>query len=180
MRTPEETAEIVANSDGSLEIGCGTSPVESEGSRSMLLDIRDLPGVHFVQSATDLSNFADGSIKLIVTRDCLEHISWRHTAATLAEWFRVLAPGGVLKIKVPNVEHLRDIIGNAQSYGRSPSESHFEFFSRVAFGHQDYPENSHLAYFSPAWICDLLVSVGFTVKSMEANMIDINVIAVKP
>ena len=48
--------------------------------------------------------FADGSVDEVRASHVLEHFSHRLTGAVLAEWVRVLKPGGLLKIAVPNFE----------------------------------------------------------------------------
>lgn len=162
-----------------LEIGCGDFPIDK---KNILLDIREseLVNINLVQPANDLSNIADESIDRIITKNCLEHISWRLTLETLKEWLRVLKPGGELDVQVPNVEHLRMILEDPWCYGRSGAESDFEFFCRVAFGHQDYSENSHLAYFSPRWLHELLSEAGFeTIESFDVTDIHIRFKAFK-
>ncbi len=45
--------------------------------------------------------FPDGSFSLVYSRITLQHISPDYTRSYLAEFARVLAPGGVLSIQVP-------------------------------------------------------------------------------
>jgi SAM-dependent methyltransferase len=46
----------------------------------------------------------DGEVEAIRAVDVLEHISYRDTDAALAEWARVLEPGGKLYVQVPDVD----------------------------------------------------------------------------
>lgn len=74
-----------------------------------ILDIEARPEVDFVCDAADLSQFADCSIAAIYASHVLEHFHYhfdRELAKTLAEWRRVLQPGGKLMISVPNLRTL--------------------------------------------------------------------------
>ena|GEM_PF-835772 len=48
--------------------------------------------------------FADSEADEIRASHCLEHLPWRDTMNAIKEWVRVLKPGGVLKIAVPDFE----------------------------------------------------------------------------
>lgn len=48
----------------------------------------------------------DESFQQILASDILEHTSWMHTEAVLTEWLRVLAAGGRITIRVPNIRYL--------------------------------------------------------------------------
>ncbi len=49
-------------------------------------------------------DYPDGSIDSIRASHVLEHFSHRQTAAVLHEWFRVLGPGGSIRIAVPDFD----------------------------------------------------------------------------
>lgn len=143
-----------------LEIGCGTELTREPGWEH--LDARDLPHVEHVQDARDLSNFADGSFDLVVAKDVIEHLPWRDVEPALAEWLRVVTFGGHLEVETPNAAELVELITNPGDplLRRWGAESDWERFSRVAYGHQDYLENFHGCYFTPAWLEELLVKAG--------------------
>ncbi|MDQ1710943.1 MAG: hypothetical protein QOE45_393 [Frankiaceae bacterium] len=46
--------------------------------------------------------FADGTVTEVLAVHCLEHVPPGRLRATLREWRRVLAPGGVAEVHVPN------------------------------------------------------------------------------
>src|SRR5438105_3321848 len=52
--------------------------------------------------------FADASADEVRASHVLEHFSHRDTLNVLKEWVRVLKPGGVLKIAVPNFDWIID------------------------------------------------------------------------
>jgi predicted SAM-dependent methyltransferase len=85
-----------------LNIG-GTEP--REGWR--ILNIWPGPDVDFVGGCHDLSQFASGSVAEIYASHVLEHLSHnREFVGTLREFHRVLAPRGMLRISVPDMETL--------------------------------------------------------------------------
>ncbi len=60
------------------------------------------PGVTFVHNTrADLALFGDGEFDLVYSRITLQHIAPRYTERYLGEFVRVLAPGGVLSVQVP-------------------------------------------------------------------------------
>jgi predicted SAM-dependent methyltransferase len=122
-----------------------------------------------------LSNIEDGTFQFVIAKNILEHISWRKTVGTLREWLRVLTPGGVLEVESPSAWQLIPILVNPRDkHGtRMPHENDFEYFNRTLFGHQDYPENAHLSYFTVEWLRGFLSAEGvqefFTLRDDERS-----------
>ena len=143
-----------------LEIGCGE--VFTDKPNWQHLDLRSFPHIEYVQDARDLSNIPDESFTWIIAQDVIEHIGWRDIPATLKEWVRVLRPGGKLEIATPNAWELAQILyepGNPHGT-RLADEPEWEYFNRVAYGHQDYPENTHKSYFTEKWMIGLMNQAG--------------------
>lgn len=152
-----------------LELGCGS--LQTEGF--IHLDVRELDGVDVVRDAADLTCWADNTFSVIKARDLIDHFSWRDVPKVLREWLRVLQPGGYLELEQDNANHLVELIANPGSRGlwRLENETDWERFSRIAYGHQDYPENTHRTYFTPPWLTGLLYEAGAaTVETMDANV----------
>lgn len=53
-----------------------------------------------------LDGYADESVDIVRASHILEHFSYRETPQVLAEWVRVLKPGGTLAIAVPDFEFI--------------------------------------------------------------------------
>jgi len=71
------------------------------------------PGLHVdhVGNAIDLSRFADGTFTEIYASHVLEHFDYRDALmVALREWFRVLAPSGVLRLSVPDIDNLAQLL----------------------------------------------------------------------
>lgn len=122
------------------------------------LDVR--PGGTYRGSAVDLSRFEDDTFHRVVTSDMIEHLSWRDVPAALREWLRVLHPDGELHIGTPNALELQWILMGRETPSHWNGEQRWEQFNRVAFGHQDYPENTHRSYWTSEWLEELLREAG--------------------
>ncbi len=86
-----------------LNVGCGYGL--HPGFVNM--DIIWKPGVlvwDIGRIARDPLPFRDGTFKGIYTEHCLEHIELDEARANMREWHRVLKPGGIVRIIVPDGE----------------------------------------------------------------------------
>jgi predicted SAM-dependent methyltransferase len=86
--------------DLKLHLGCGSVHlagwvnIDREVAADLRLDVRaGLP-------------FADGSARLVYHEHLMEHLTVDEGVRCLRDWFRVLAPGGVLRIATPDLEYL--------------------------------------------------------------------------
>jgi predicted SAM-dependent methyltransferase len=69
-----------------------------------ILDIQPGPHVDFIGSCVCLDQFAEGSIAQIYASHVYEHLGHREELpAALKEAYRVLTPGGLLQISVPDL-----------------------------------------------------------------------------
>jgi len=83
-----------------LHLGCGPEIL----SDFCNTDIENWSGqCDYVLDARDLSIFPDNHFELIYSRQMLEHIAEWDTVPTLKEWYRVLKPGGIVRINVPDL-----------------------------------------------------------------------------
>lgn len=81
-----------------LHLGCGSRHIPGW----FHIDALNLPHVDHVGRVEDLSFIPDNSVSLIYACHVLEHFGRMTYAAVLQEWHRVLAPGGVLRLAVPD------------------------------------------------------------------------------
>lgn len=139
------------NSDGKVRIHLGCGDLNIPGFIN--IDARPAPHVHVAGDVTDLSLFADGVADLIYASHVLEHIPGVRVNATLWEWRRVLKPGGVLRISVPDFRKILEL------YQLSDHDA--QVIQAPLFGQQDYRENVHLAAYDDAWLRKLLKEAGF-------------------
>ncbi len=97
-----EIEKIVFSGDLVLDVGCGKQKVHP---RCLGVDAyEDYPTVNAKAYMWDMGMFTDNSIDGIVCFSALEHISKFQVMPTLAEFERVLKPGAVFAILVPDLE----------------------------------------------------------------------------
>lgn len=150
LRWRFDRPEYPLNDPIRLHLGCG------EINQPGFINIDARPGkhVHYVQGIHDLQRFADSSVSLIYTSHCLEHVSHRKVIDVLREWHRVLKPGGVLRISVPDFDFLIDIYLD--------NDRNMQSIQLALMGGQDYPFNFHYTSFNSAELTRLLRNAGFT------------------
>jgi ubiquinone/menaquinone biosynthesis C-methylase UbiE len=76
------------------------------------VDLCDLPHIDYKSRIDQLPFFADNSIELIYCSHALEYFDLDETVRALAEWRRVLQPGGILRLAVPDFAALIRIYQN--------------------------------------------------------------------
>jgi predicted SAM-dependent methyltransferase len=102
-----------------LEIGAGESPAmqPDDGYEWRLLEHPDAsaftPNHGLRMSLGEWGGphklpFNDATFDLVYAAHVLEHVPWMHTGRALAEAYRILKPGGVIEIWVPNFAYLVD------------------------------------------------------------------------
>jgi predicted SAM-dependent methyltransferase len=85
-----------------LQIGCGPNAAPD----FVNLDYHWCPGVDACWDITQGLPFPSSVFRAVFTEHCLEHIAFDQCARVLAEIKRVLIPGGVLRIVVPDGQHV--------------------------------------------------------------------------
>jgi predicted SAM-dependent methyltransferase len=130
-----------------------------------ILDITPGDHVDFVGDASDLSRFADGSIKNIYASHVLEHFSYsREVLPCLKEWNRVLDPAGKLFLSVPNLDVLCRLFVSGTC---SPDERFY--ITRAIMGGQVDVHDLHKTAFYPEMLAWFLGQAGFrTMKQVES------------
>jgi hypothetical protein len=133
--------------------------------------------VEYVASAWDLP-LADEWAEEILAIHSLEHVPPKHLSRTLAEWRRVLAPEGLLRVHVPNAP------GIMNSFEGSPVSRKWALMGAV-LGMYNGPEVSspaalqspadHQILFDAALLREVLVEAGFRdVRDVTGEVADIH------
>ncbi|GMG83176.1 hypothetical protein LNKW23_23890 [Paralimibaculum aggregatum] len=81
-----------------LEIGPGDRPIEGFEAINIVWS----PGVDYVHDVVGGLPFPDATFETLYASHVLEHVPWYLVPGVLAEWHRVLRPGGAVEIWVPN------------------------------------------------------------------------------
>jgi len=132
-----------------LHLGCGRRHIPGY----VHIDVVDYPHVDHVSSIDNLSFLQDGSVELIYNCHVLEHFKRREVNRVLQEWHRVLAPGGVLRISVPDFAALCEVYVRSRDLG---------LVIGPIFGRQDYLYNIHYNLFDFDALKAQLEQAGFS------------------
>lgn len=130
-----------------------------------ILNIQPAPHVDYVGSCTDLSAFADNSVNEIYASHVFEHLGFREELTTaLAECCRVLKPGCLLGISVPDISVLGTMMADPSV---SPQDQHM--LLSMIFGSQTDPYDFHKVGFTENILKSFLAGAGFDVaKRVES------------
>jgi len=136
-----------------LNLGAGGSPLDGYVNVDRNYEERsgsNSDGVNRKGEAYPLGYHADCADEVRASH-VLEHFSHRDTAKVIAEWVRVLKPGGILKLAVPDLNKVLALA--AQEPGRYPIEGY------IMGGHVD-ENDRHGAVFTEAKLRKLMEEAG--------------------
>ena len=97
--------------------------------------------------------FADGYADMIYMCHVLEHVKRNDLNSVLAEMWRILKDGGVLRLSVPGFDEL------VEFYNRSGQD--ISSISLQLMGGQNHPYNFHYSVFNQRGLTELLKEAGF-------------------
>jgi SAM-dependent methyltransferase len=120
-----------------LHLGCGNRHIPG----FVHVDVSSFPHIDHVQDIRDLSNFPDASMELVYACQVLSYFDRHEVGAVLKEWSRVLAPGGILRLSVPDFAVLSRLYQAGLSldwflgtlYGRIPGPDGTSLYHRTTY-----------------------------------------------
>ena len=155
-----------------------------------IYNIQPGEAVDYVGDCTDLGQFADGSVQEIYASHVLEHLGYNdELPKALAEFHRVLEPGGIARISVPDFEILCRLFLDPSIDRPTRKE-----VMRMAFGGQVDEHDFHRVGLTFEFLEDYLRAAGFaaverssdfglfndqTTTNVNGTQISLNVIARK-
>jgi SAM-dependent methyltransferase len=131
-----------------LHLGCGKRHIPG----FVHIDAVEYPHVDHVATIDNLGFIGSNTVDLIYTCHVLEHFRRRDVGRVLQEWSRVLKPGGVLRVSVPDFAKLCEV------YTKTGD---INLVIGPIFGRQDYLYNIHYNVFDEPSLRKLLLGSGF-------------------
>jgi predicted SAM-dependent methyltransferase len=135
-----------------LHLGCGKKFIPG----FVHIDALQYDHVDYCQRVDELGNFATARASLIYACHVLEHFSRWQYLKVLCEWHRVLKPGGVLRLSVP------DFAACAKLYYEEGLQSGLTGLVGLVVGGQRDQYDYHGMIFDEQLLTQSLHEVGFT------------------
>lgn len=88
-----------------IHLGCGKRYIPG----FIHVDLADFPHIDYKHEINSLPMFPDNSADLIYSCHSFEYFDREEAPKVLKEWFRVLKPGGILRLAVPDFEALIEV-----------------------------------------------------------------------
>jgi len=131
-----------------LHLGCGKRFIPGY----VHIDAIDYPHVDHVSTIDNLSFIENDSVEVIYNCHVLEHFKRRDVLQVLSEWRRVIKPGGILRISVPDFAAICEVYRKYKD---------ISLVVGPIFGKQDYLYNIHYNIFDFDYLRKCLMEVGF-------------------
>lgn len=140
-----------------VNLGCGFD--QRDGYLNV--DFQDFHEPDLVADVRELTMLPDAGYTEVLAFDVLEHLPRHDTARACAEWYRICAPGGVMRCRVPNVLALARRLAEVDDARAQAEVLH------LMFGTQAYSGDFHLAGFTDVTLVDALATAGFRSIELE-------------
>ena len=88
-----------------LHLGCGKRHIDGWTH----VDVVPMDHIDICHDVSNLPMIADGSVSVVYACHVLEHFMRKDVPRVLAEWWRVLAQGGVLRCPVPDFAAMAEL-----------------------------------------------------------------------
>jgi SAM-dependent methyltransferase len=135
-----------------LKLYVGSRNYKPDGYVTVDIDPANKPDI--VADITNMTSVMDASCDEVVAGHVLEHIEWPDSFAAIAEFARVLKPGGVVKIAVPDMASLMRMLLSG--------ESAFHVMGLIyGLGGRVNTFERHRYGFTPGMLADILETLGF-------------------
>ncbi len=123
-----------------------------------IMDANDSNIVDHIGNANDLTKFKDNTFEALYSSHVLEHFSYHlELPQVLAEWYRVIKPGGTVYASVPNLDILCELFLNKTELS---SDDRF-LVMRMMYGGQIDAYDFHKIGYDPEILAHFLGKAGF-------------------
>lgn len=137
------------------------------------VDLRDDPTVTYHCDVTQLPADWEGTFDVVKASHVLEHFDFERTPTILAEWCRIVKPGGELRLEVPDLEWAaqRIVEGTFDTYimGHFWGDEGHPFWMQPPYGGKakdgrwladSFDHNHHKSGFTPKYLATRLHDAG--------------------
>lgn len=175
-----------------LHVGCGSwrpdalaKPYREAGWREIRLDINSDCKPDVVASMTDMSAVATESVDAVWTSHSLEHLYIHEVPPALAEFHRVLRPGGHVLARLPDIQKAAELLlrlgptGVAYNSPNGPITPLDIIYGHGASIAQGEHGMQHKTGFSATSLKEAFSSAGFSPVRVERKSYDLWARAVK-
>lgn len=184
VKTPLNLARNRSKGGRRLEIGPGVQRIAGFETINVVWS----PHTDYVANASKRMPFPDGTFDLIYASHVLEHTPWYQLVATLEEWVRVLRPGGMIEIWVPNGLRIAQTFVDAENgtsndidndgwYRFNPGKDPCVWANGRVFSYGDgtgrkSSPNWHLSLFSARYLRQLMADAGLQdIEQMDSTQV---------
>lgn len=116
--------------------------------------------VDIVCDARDIP-LPDNHADVVFSSECLEHFPWREYPKALKEWCRILKPGGMIRIEVP------DFLGACRQVLTMDSLEGDRAMQQIFFAEQLNPHDFHFVGLTSRMLVDDFEKLGFKVIDVK-------------
>jgi SAM-dependent methyltransferase len=185
--------DTVAASRICLHVGCGVpdkarlhAAFRGPEWLEVRLDIDPVVEPDIIASIVDMPMVGDRSVDAVWSSHNLEHLHAHEVPSALAEFFRVLKPGGILLLTMPDLQKVAELIAadrlEEAAYVSpagpiAPVDMVFGFRKMIAEGHTFM---AHRTGFTARSLQRALEQAGFTVVQLLRDQFDLWAQAEKP
>lgn len=135
-----------------LHLGCGNDYKEGY----INVDLYPQPGDR-VDEIWDISSVprSDNTVDEILSSHVIEHFDFNTGQKVLLEWYRVLKPGGVLKIETP------DFLSNCAEFVGANEDRRLYLYNNFFSNAEIRPGQAHLFLYTETQLCGFLNHINF-------------------
>jgi SAM-dependent methyltransferase len=137
-----------------LHLGCGGR----RAPRMCNVDITKQETVDIVDNVMTLAKFPDNYATSIYACHVLEHFSHAQAIDVLKTWFRILAPGGTIRISVPDTDKIVKIY--VKNWNHFQTEGHSPWIGLI-YGGQTDQFDFHKTGWNFCWMSYLMRDIGY-------------------
>jgi predicted SAM-dependent methyltransferase len=120
---------------------------------------------HDVDIVCDARNIPlpDDYADIVFSSECLEHFPWKEYQSALKEWCRILKPGGMIRIEVP------DFLGSCKQMLSMNSLEGDRAMQQIFFAEQMNQNDFHFVGLTSRMLIDDFENLGLTVIDVKSG-----------